>query len=225
MSKKTYKKIRYGAFLFVAFASWLSLVVAGFLVLFDYETRAGSVGLVPQQWPEETRLDFSKNEFCLVMFIHPRCPCTAASLEELSKIMSRLNSQAARGHLKNRTRLNVVVLSPSSVPDSWVDTALLKTANTVPNSTVIMDRDGHESHLFGAMTSGHVVLYSPGGKLLFSGGVTGTRGHVGDNAGSEAVVHAVQVTSPIRGVLDSKVFGCALGEPLCGASDSGFNLP
>ena len=36
---------------------------------------------------------------------------------------------------------------------------------------------------FGAETSGQTLLYDRDGRLLFSGGTTGSRGHDGDNAG------------------------------------------
>ncbi len=43
----------------------------------------------------------------------------------------------------------------------------------------------------GSSTSGQVLLYDPSGRLAFSGGITAARGHVGDNAGSDAIVGLV----------------------------------
>jgi hypothetical protein len=51
----------------------------------------------------------------------------------------------------------------------------------------VCDPGGTESTRFGALTSGHAVVYSAEGKLQFSGGLTSTRGHVGPSAGSVAL--------------------------------------
>src|SRR5712691_5642885 len=62
-----------------------------------------------------------------------------------------------------------------------------------------------------APTSGQTVLYDSQGRLLFSGGITGSRGHSGDNAGRSSIVSLVNA-----GVADQKetiVFGCPLFNP------------
>jgi hypothetical protein len=61
---------------------------------------------------------------------------------------------------------------------------------------------------FGAETSGYVLLYNPAGQLLFSGGITGSRGHAGDNAGEDAIIALVNGQNP--GVTHTSVFGCSL---------------
>jgi hypothetical protein len=52
------------------------------------------------------------------------------------------------------------------------------------------------------------LLYDRHGILLFSGGVTGVRGHAGDNIGEERLVALVKGEGTDR--RDSPVFGCAL---------------
>ncbi len=76
--------------------------------------------------------------------------------------------------------------------------------------TVWTDEDGAEGQRFGAATSGHAVLYGPDGGLLFRGGITGARGHIGDNDGREAVIaHVLKMaTAPSR----TDVFGCPIGQ-------------
>jgi hypothetical protein len=53
------------------------------------------------------------------------------------------------------------------------------------------------------------LLYSPQGKLQFSGGITESRGHVGDNAGRAAVLAALTTDAPPEQT-NAFVFGCAL---------------
>ena len=78
----------------------------------------------------------------------------------------------------------------------------------MPGVAVMDDVDGKLAKLFGAETSGYVVIYNPQGKLLFNGGITGSRGHAGDNAGlSAAVGWLTDNNSHLR---CTSVYGCSL---------------
>jgi hypothetical protein len=62
---------------------------------------------------------------------------------------------------------------------------------------------------FGALTSGHTVVYDPSGRLLFSGGITSARGHAGENMGSELILaQLARKTNPQT----HAVFGCPLAD-------------
>jgi hypothetical protein len=74
--------------------------------------------------------------------------------------------------------------------------------------TVIFDQDAVEAKRFGAATSGQVMLYTASGDLAFRGGITGLRGHPGDNVGRQRLWAALEGRPPDR--CDSLVFGCAL---------------
>ena len=199
---------------------WLGIVCFGFWLLIDYELRAGHIGHVPAIWPHQTSLEHSEPLFKLVMFIHPRCPCTGASLGELSKLMPRLGADG-RSIQRDALRVHVVVVKPELTDAAFSDTLLVARALDIPGVQLIFDHGGVEAERFGAQTSGHTVLYSPDGRLLFAGGITGTRGHAGDNEGSELVVQAFhRKISASREAARAKVFGCALAEPLCGESDT-----
>jgi hypothetical protein len=112
------------------------------------------------------------------MFVHPRCPCTRASLGELEKIIA---------HCQGKFTPWIVFMKPKHSPSEWEHTDLWQTANAIPGSHVLVDIDGEESRRFGASTSGHTMLYGADGKLLFSGGITSARGHFGDNVGRDAI--------------------------------------
>jgi hypothetical protein len=58
------------------------------------------------------------------------------------------------------------------------------------------------------MTSGQTVLYDNEGALLFSGGITGARGHAGDNAGRTSLVELLNRGAAGRS--RTSVFGCPL---------------
>jgi hypothetical protein len=100
---------------------------------------------------------------------------------------------------------------PQDAPADWHDTDLLDSATRIPGVKALVDEDGIEAARFGAATSGQVVLYDQDARLLFRGGITQSRGHVGANAGSDAIESLVNKGAADRD--DSLVFGCPLFDP------------
>ena len=131
------------------------------------------------------------------MFVHPRCPCSRASLTELSQIMERD---------QGRVSAWVLFMRQQGTEDNWERTATWQVAQHIPGVTVLTDKAGTEAARFGAATSGHVVLYDSQGRFVFGGGITGSRGHVGDNAGLQRVVSLLDGGTADRP--NHPVFGC-----------------
>jgi hypothetical protein len=103
---------------------------------------------------------------------------------------------------------HVLFFQPGDVDPNWSRSDVWTAAASIPGVEVGLDADRRESIQFAASTSGHVVLYDGAGNLRFSGGITSSRGHVGDSEGSRqiaAVLKAVTVTD-----LATSVFGCPL---------------
>ena len=165
-----------------------------------YDTTPGGVGAVPRAWPA-SRIERGSDRATLVMLAHPRCPCTRASVGELAQIMARVQGKVVA---------YVLFVKPSKSSPDWEDTDLQRSAAAIPGVTVLSDVDGVEARRFGAETSGHTLLFDADGSLLFSGGITGSRGHAGDNAGKSAIVSLVNNQAAAR--TDTFVFGCALAE-------------
>ncbi len=82
----------------------------------------------------------------------------------------------------------MLFLKPEVFANGWEQTDSWRQAATIPDVTVVRDDSGLEARRFGAATSGQTLLYDAGGALLFSGGITGARGHAGDNAGQSELV-------------------------------------
>ena len=101
----------------------------------------------------------------------------------------------------------MLMLSPSSRRD-WAESPLWKRAATIRGITVVADKDGRAAASFGALTSGQAVLYDESAQLVFSGGLTASRGHEGDNAGRTAIEQLVRSGRADRS--STFVFGCAL---------------
>jgi len=185
--------------LFVFFCAWLVAATVGSLWLLDYSTRPGAAEPSPPSWPDDTTLVRSVKRATLVTFVHPQCPCSRATLGELSRILVGAG---------DRVDAQVVVVRPSGMDDSLVHGFLWKEANSMPGVLVVEDPGGREARRFGARTSGHVVLYGPEGDLRFSGGITPGRDHFGDSVGRTAIL--AELSSNRSEQASAPVFGCGL---------------
>jgi hypothetical protein len=178
---------------------WLAGAVAGLAMLFQYAGRPGAPATPPAAWPKASGLALAKSGATLVMFVHPRCPCTRASLEELEKLIARCGSAVTPF---------VVFLKPKDSADDWEQTDLWRAAARTPGVHVVCDVEGLEARRFGAKTSGQTMLFDPRGRLLFSGGITAARGHAGDNAGRSAIEALARGELPV--CRETPVFGCPI---------------
>lgn len=180
------------------------MVLAGSLVMAQYSITAGAASAPPAQWPETSHTQRSPGRAQLVMFLHPRCPCSRATLRELEQLVA---------HCQGKFSAQVWFFQPEGVEDDWVKTDLWHAAVAIPGVQVEADLHGGEATLFHAATSGQALLYDAGGGLLFHGGITLARGHSGDNPGRDAIESLLKQKS--TQVAGSPVFGCALaGEKL-----------
>lgn len=178
---------------------WVLTLLSGFGYLMSYANTPGELFPSPVRWPESANIHRIEQRPTLVMFIHPDCPCTRASVEELSRVVARC---------QGRADVHVVVLLPCELPSGWEKTDLYRQAAAIPGVTMHIDHGGMEACRFHATTSGHTVLYDAAGHLVFQGGITLARGHSGDNAGESAVVN--WLVTGRAGPPDAPVFGCAL---------------
>ena len=112
---------------------WLLTVFAGMGVLIDYETRPGSSTPAPSHWPEASQIPRDGRLAQLVMFVHPRCPCSRASIRELAVLMARCRGRAA---------CHVLLLKPKEFDPEWARTDLWQSAVAIPGVTVMLDEDG-----------------------------------------------------------------------------------
>jgi hypothetical protein len=183
-----------------AFVAWAIALAVGLGVMFRYETTAGATATVPTTWPAGSQLPRRSGRATVVLFAHPMCPCTRASLRELAAIM-------ADDHADGDAI--VAFVHPDSVGDRWDDSPSWQIAARIPHTTRFIDRDGVEADRFGAMTSGQVAVYDAGGALVFAGGITASRGHVGDNIGSRAVL--ARLATVLDDQFEHPVYGCPLG--------------
>jgi hypothetical protein len=183
-------------------AAWLGVVGAGFWVLARYETSPGTGATAPQTWPAQSGLPRDPGRSTLVLFLHPHCPCSRASLDELQDLLH---------HHAGDLRAFVLVCKPPGVAEGWEQSATWRQAGALRGARLLTDDQDRERLLFGARTSGQVLLFDGTGRLRYSGGITPARGRQGDNPGRAAALALLRgETCPAsRG----PVFGCPLADP------------
>jgi hypothetical protein len=180
---------------------WLGLIGAGVAVAVRHQTTAGEAGTAPASWPAASRIPAARpGASRLVMFVHPRCPCTRASLHELAAVVDAV---------RDRAEVAIVFLSPDGVAPDWAETDRLDFARSIPGASILTDA-GPEFSRFGAKTSGFTVVYAPDGRLLFAGGITSGRAHEGVNVGrNQVIARVLGAGTPTT----HAVFGCETDAP------------
>lgn len=186
-------------FHFTMMLAWLLLISGGFWKLWQYANAPGKIATAQQYWPKNTLIERNLSHPTLVVFAHPQCPCTEATMGELARLMP---------HIKNKLSIIVAFIRFNTQPDEWSKSRLWRMANEISNIKVIFDENGFNAKHFGAQTSGQTFLYSKAGELIFQGGITPSRGHSGDNRGREAILSYFE-TGKISST-STKVFGCSL---------------
>jgi hypothetical protein len=178
---------------------WIPAVGVGVGVLLRYSNTPGRSAAPPSDWPHSASLRRVPGQSTLLVFAHPQCPCSRATIGELALIVA---------HSRVKFNPYVLVYAPRAMDKSWVRSELWNDAAAIPGVHVISDQDGWEMRRFGASTSGQTLLYDSAGHLLFSGGITAARGHFGDNTGVDAVESMLEHRPATRHT--TPVFGCSL---------------
>ncbi|HKD37923.1 MAG TPA: hypothetical protein VKB78_14020 [Pirellulales bacterium] len=178
---------------------WLVLAAIGIGAMLDFELTPAQSAKATTAWPADSQLKRDRHRPTLVMFIHPHCPCSRASLAELGVVAANSQGQAD---------LHVLIIKPHDFDDGWEKTDLLASAKSIPSVTVHIDNDGAEAARFGAATSGETMLFDCDGRRLFRGGITVSRGHEGDNPGVAAL--AALLHAGRASVDATPVYGCSL---------------
>ena len=187
-------------------AIWAGLALGGVVVFTRYHLTPSAAASVSANSPAVAGLDLATGRSTLVITVHPLCPCSRASLRELSEIADRW-----------RGRLTVLVIfsQPAELETDASTGELWRSASAIEGATLLRDPNGAIARGFGAQSSGQTFLYDDLGRLRFSGGITPARGQGGDNAGSAAVNAAMAGGPSASGAsvvshASAPVFGCSL---------------
>ncbi len=189
------------AWLAVSLVLWAVAVAVAVGALMTYGNRPGELGEPAPTWSLEALGEPATDRPTLVMFVHPKCPCTRASLEQVAKV------QAARPHAFD---LQFVIFVPTDEVGDWRNSDLIAFALRLAPEGVQFDSGGVLTKDAGARVSGTVAFYSTDGRLQFWGGVTPARGHQGPAAGLEAIRDLIDGNDAAS--RRAAVFGCPFFE-------------
>jgi hypothetical protein len=177
---------------------WLSLLCCAFATISAYQSKAGFSGF-PTATVDDFHLRLRTNSSALIVAVHPKCPCTRATVAELAKVLGRSKAQPD---------LVALIYTPTRAKEEWLHSGIVEALSKL-GFRIIEDRDGFIAGQLGAETSGHVLFYGENGALVFGGGITASRGHEGDNAAEDRLIELLngnERTVATPGV----VYGCAL---------------
>ncbi|HEX2897860.1 MAG TPA: hypothetical protein VHP63_07415 [candidate division Zixibacteria bacterium] len=187
---------------------WLILVTSLTVGMINYANSPGKGPKPPKKWPKNIQLALFEDQSTIMLFAHPHCPCTKATLGELEEIMARCQSLASA---------YVVLIWPVETGRDWVQTDIKNIASIIPDVEVIIDSAGQLTRAFNCETSGSTLLYNETGTLVFHGGITPSRGHMGDNVGRDVIEDFLQGRDIFANT--SPVFGCGLFDSICTMGD------
>lgn len=201
----------------ILIAAWLALIAAGFGVMAAYAAKPGAVGDVPRTWPDKAPAGMSldPDQPTLVLAVHPRCPCTRATISELERALAKAPTQPTIYALIFEPAPD----DPAHEDDAFARTSLAKRLALLPGARLIPDPGAQIATRFGALTSGHTLVYTPDAALAYSGGLTPTRAHEGPNTGSASLIELFNARASLAS--DAPVYGC----PLCPDSPTDSSAP
>jgi hypothetical protein len=210
VSKTLKSRFTQNRFILVFGALWLGAIGTGIGLLADYAAEPGQVGETLDVWPQDSNLIRDEDNYTILLAVHPRCPCTRATIEELEGVLAKSSITP---------QIFALIFEPSHdgsestelsrKDEDFARTSISKKLSKLNGVELISDPGSLIAQSFGAMTSGHALVYSPTGSLVYSGGLTPTRAHVGPNTGSSTLLKLLTGGEPV--IQDAPVYGC----PLC----------
>jgi hypothetical protein len=183
-----------------AVIAWVVFVLIGYGSMVFYSMAPAKSAISAGAFPVQSSLAKGSG-LTLITFLHPRCPCSRATVSELEELLSQ-------SKFSTNLTIYAVVSQPRGCSADFTQGAILDSLSSMPNVQLTIDKDDVESQRFGARTSGQTLLFDSQGNCLFSGGVTAARGEVGANAGVDALRQCI--ASGQTAVNKTPVFGCSL---------------
>ncbi len=194
-----------------AAALWLAVPTLGFAALLRHQYAAGDhgAGVAPRDRFSAVGVAADRPR-ALIVTLHPQCPCSNTTLEELRQLLHEA------GDSVRATALFVVPAgiaglradASEALAEPWVKSSpSWHRAATIPGLLRVLVSES-DARSLGPRTSGHVLLFDADGTLQFDGGITLGRGHAGDNDGRRALAAALR-GDPVPNRMHP-VYGCGL---------------
>src|SRR4051794_36911471 len=200
MSRRCAQLVLFGIWIFALSAGWC------WMTKFQFASETVRDDSLAPKWPVGSKIGSAPSRPTLVLFLHPRCPCSRASLAELERLFASLQKEWVP--LPN---IAVVATVPEIHSSEWTETETMRRAAQLPGARVFIDSAGYEAKRFGAVTSGTIMFFDASGRRLYTGGITVGRGIEGQNAGVDAVEFLLR--GKTVAATNIPVFGCRLCLP------------
>ena len=100
---------------------WLLAAAGGMAVLWAYGATAGTPAEPPARWPAMSTVAREPGRPTLLVFAHPHCPCTRATVEELDRLLASVDVPP---------QVHVLFTRPDGTEPTWERTDLWRRAAT-----------------------------------------------------------------------------------------------
>ncbi len=174
---------------------WAVIIALGMLQFYRYETREGAKEVSNKSWPEGTSLSYSKSKFSWVMGIHPKCPCSLATVGNLERLFR---------YIEEPFHITALVRQDPLSDES--KSKVVRRLSKLPQVSIFFDERGETAAKFGMLTSGDSRIYNRSGELIFAGGITINRSHEGWSPGASLILE--QMSKGSKKSVELPVFGC-----------------
>jgi len=182
-----------------ALSVWVALVSYGVASLLIYDSKPGQVASAPSSIPDDLVGTGSPDRQWMLVFLHPHCPCSRATLDQLEAILVSN---------KQEFECRVLIVVPPEAKPGWENGPLLERVASISGISIERDFGGTTAIRFAAATSGQVLFYGSDRSLAFSGGITASRGHSGECVGARAILHLLE--NKLSPTTMAPVYGCPL---------------
>jgi len=194
----TPSRITSSKWILVAAAVWLLAIGGGYSWIMARSFQASELGENPVLDLKTVHmLDVEKPT--LFVFLHPECPCSEATVEELARI-----SERCEGELK----IFGIFSDYPTLPQPAGRSRLWNKLESILGARSLLDEDAHLRHSFHAATSGECFLLDTDGHVIYHGGITSSRGHSGPSIGGDAIISFFNAGN--ISTVTAPVFGCTL---------------
>ncbi len=181
---------------------WITAMFGGAVVVARYGLGEGAKDRVLTCLPEDLRETSASDVQHLFVFLHPRCPCSRATVQEFLSIVDRID---------DRCDCTAYLVCPGDTGREFAEGKILEALRTSKKINIVYDLGGDSAKRMGVRTSGHTFLFSASGNLLFEGGITGARGQIGENGGKHGL--SDKLASPGKTLFRWPVYGCPTQSP------------
>lgn len=197
----------------------LALSIIGFWVIgtgffikskIDFSFTPGKSSQFKSDFPMQSTLSVIPSKYNLYVFIHPKCGCSVATLDNLKSLAHK------QSYLSDLMQIHVILYDPSESPKDWLDSQTVKDIQSWASQYPVIvkhDKSLQEFKLFDAQTSGQSFLFDQNRRLVFSGGLTEERGHAGPSSSVNYILSVLSnkqssTNQRLPAAFTTDTFGC-----------------